>query len=302
MNYQKIIISLIVIIFSVFNITAQNDSTQQIVVTALFEYPIVPDDIEDWTERNNWLIENFWGQLDFDQKSVGQIQLNHAFKTWVVPMRFANKDVVLKATDKLLSKLSKNPALLYQFTKAAEDNLYSPTAEVWIDEVYVKFLKSISVNKKIDDIRKIRYKIQYEKLNNSLLGNTAKTFGFVERNGQNKKIDFGDKYVIIEFGHPDCTDCRIATIHLETDTQIGELIADGKLQVYYIIPDMDNDEWQRDVSDYPQSWIVGASDEVEDMYDIRLSPTFYVISPDKKILVKNAPIEEILQAIKELVK
>lgn len=290
------------ILISVSTIKAHDDTSQQIVVTALFEYPVVPESIEDWTERNNWLIENFWEPLDFNQKSVGQIQLNHAFKTWVVPMRFANKEVVLKTTDKLLSKLSKNPALLYQFTKAAEENLYSPTAEVWIDEVYLKFLKSISVNKKIDDIRKVRYKLQYEKLSNTLLGNTAKIFDFVERNGQKKEVYFNDKYTIIEFGHPDCTDCRIATIHLETDVQIAELIANGKLQVYYVIPDMDNEEWQMQVADYPQSWIVGASDEVEDIYDIRLSPTFYIMSPDKKIIAKNAPVEEVIQRIKELVK
>ena len=283
------------------NLNAQESQSQPITLSALFEYPTVPEDIEDWTERNNWLIENFWNNFNFKQKSVGQIQLNHAFKTWTVPMRFASKDIVMKTTDKLLSKLSKNPTMLYQFTKSAEETLYSPKSEIWIDEVYVKFIEAITKNKKIDEIRKVRYKDQLNKLNNSLVGNTMPDFSYIDRNGETTEFKPTAGFSIIEFGHPDCTDCKISKIHLESDVVIGRFINEGKIDMFYIIPDMDNEDWQNMVADYPVNWKVGASEDAEDIFDIRLSPTFYIIDSEKKIILKNAPVEEVIQTIKNLV-
>ena len=297
----KTLLITIMLLCAAGNISAQESETQQITLSALFEYPTVPEDIEDWTERNNWLVENFWNNFDFQQKSVGQIQLNHAFKTWTVPMRFANKDIVMKTTDKLLSKLSKNPPMLYQFTKSAEETLYSPKSEIWIDEVYVKFLEAITKNKKIDDIRKIRYKDQLNKLNNSLVGNVFPNFLYINRNGESTDFKPVADYSIIEFGHPDCIDCKISKMQLESDVVIGRLLNDGKIEIFYIIPDLDNDDWQNMVADYPVNWKVGASDDAEDIFDIRLSPTFYIIDSEKKIISKNAPVEEVIQTIKKLV-
>ena len=48
------------------NLNAQESQSQPITLSALFEYPTVPEDIEDWTERNNWLIENFWNNFNFN--------------------------------------------------------------------------------------------------------------------------------------------------------------------------------------------------------------------------------------------
>ena len=71
--------------------------------------------------------------------------------------------------------------------------------------------------------------------------------------------------------------------------------------MFYIIPDLDNEDWQNMVADYPVNWKVGASEDAEDIFDIRLSPTFYIIDSEKKIILKNAPVEEVIQTIKNLV-
>ena len=42
-------------------------------------------------------------------------------------------------------------------------------------------------------------------------------------------------------------------------------------------------------------------ENAEDIFDIRLSPTFYIIDSEKKIILKNAPVEEVIQTIKNLV-
>lgn len=302
--YKVILIFVSLLLYSVAEAQEESENLEQtqISLPPLFEYPSAPDEIEEWTERNNWLVENFWKDFDYEQKSVGQIQLDHAFKTWTLPMRFAQKEIVMKSVKNMLSSLSKNPTLLFQFTKSAEANLYSPNAEIWIDEVYVEFLTELVKNKKIKDIRKVRYQSQLDKLGKSLVSMNAPKFEFEDRNGKTILFSPEAKYTIIEFGHPDCADCQIAKVKLDTNFQLEQLAKDNKVLVYFIIPDKDNEHWQEQVADYPHFWTVGAAEDLDEIYDIRLSPTFYIIGPDRKIVAKNCPVEEVIDTVIQLAK
>lgn len=275
----------------------QDETSGPTILPPLFEYPVVPEDITDWKARNNWLVEHFWDNFDFKQKSVGQAQLNHAFKTFTVPMRFADAGVALKSIDKLISKLKKQPGLLLQFTMAAERSTYDPnTSEAIIDEIYLPFLKALAADKKLPNLRKARYAGQLKALDGCLVGDIMKSFEFDDRNGVRTCYNPTAEYTIIEFGDPTCSECRIMKLRMETDAVIKQAAADGKLKIMFIIPDADpdeGDEWRAEVIDYPHFWTVGAASDLEETVDLRYTPCIYVIGPDKKILSKNAGLEEI---------
>ena len=103
--------------------------------------------------------------MDFkNQGALNQAAVNDAVKVYSFPMQWADKVEVDKSLDKLLAQLQKNPTLLVQFTKAAEEALYGPRANMWIDEVYLKFLSTAMKNKKISKARKERYSRHIEQL------------------------------------------------------------------------------------------------------------------------------------------
>lgn len=270
---------------------------QQITLPPLFEYPTVPEEVEGWTERNNWLVENFWKDFDYKQESVGQIQLDHAFKTWSLPVRYAHRDVVIKSVKKMISSLNKNPTLLYQFTKAAESNLYSSEAEVWIDELYIAFLQPMVKHKKISEVRKARYKDQLTKLSNTLLGGSYPEFEYQTLSGEVVKFDNESKMTILEFGYPDCTECKLAKFALDSDPRIAQYVKEGKLLVSFIVPG-EQDEMQADMmSGYSKNWKIGFSEDVEDIYDLRISPSIYLIGADGSIIEKNADINDVIAKV-----
>lgn len=269
---------------------AQNEGP--IVLDPLFEYPIAPDELVSLTDRSNWLMRHFWDSFDFKSKAtVDQNALNHAFAVYIAPMPYADLKEVQESTAQLLKKIQKNPALLTQFTKAAEEALYGQRAKVWIDAVYMDYLKAYLGNKKIKDIRKVRYRRQLELLQNSQAGQRAKNFNFTKADGSAANYHPVSTPTVIEFGNPGCDDCRMSRLKMESDAKFSSMVEKGLVNVLFIIPDAE-EGWQKDVANYPQKWSVGTSDEVADIYDIRLSPTFYVIGKDGNIVAKNISVDK----------
>lgn len=272
-----------------------------LVLPPLFEYPVAPEEMP-WTERSNWLVEHFWDNFDFKQKSVGQSQLLHAFRTYIVPMHLADKDVAVKSVDALIKKIQKNPGMLLQFTQAAERTLYEPsTSELLIDEIYVKFLKAIVSNKKIPELRRARYASQLKSLENCLAGATMPSFGYADPEGKKASYQNTGVPTIIEFGDYDCSDCRITRLRLETDSDLQNLVTEGKARILFISPDMDPesvDEWRQAVSNYPKTWTVGFGESLEDELDLRVVPCLYVVDKTGKIVMKGASADDAREFVK----
>ena len=91
---------------------------------------------------------------------------------------------------------------------------------------------------------------------------------------------------IIIFGNPDCDDCRMGKLRMQSNVAFSKAVADGKVNVLFIIPDAE-EGWQSQLTDFPSNWTVGASDSVADIYDLREIPEVYVIGSDGKVVKKH---------------
>lgn len=277
-------------------------SAQEIIeIKPLFEYPVAPEELTTIDEKSNYLVEHFWDPLDFKAKtSVDQHALNDAFRVYTVPMRWADKNKTLVSTDKLIEKLSKNPILLTQFMKAAEENLYGPRAEVWIDEIYLKFLEAAVKNKKIPAARKKRYQDQLGILKSTAVGETAPGFNFTGTDGKDGRYFPMTTPTLVFFGDPTSSDWRMWRLKMETNTSLVKAIEKGQLNIIYIV-DSDLPGWNKEVASYPSTWTVGCAPDIRNTYDLRATPSVYLIGSDGKIILKNAVAETAVAKALELV-
>ncbi|MGN0236479.1 MAG: DUF5106 domain-containing protein [Lepagella sp.] len=267
----------------------------QIVISPLFEYPMAPDDMDGLQERSNYLMQHFWDKMDFKQKTaVDQNALNDAFRVYVAPMQFATAAEVNASVDKVITQISKNAVLSLQFAKAAEEALYGPRADVWNDEIYLKFIDNVLRCKQIKKERKARYEHVGKQLRGTLRGSMPPEFDYTEADGKVSHYHPNGVITVIEFGDPDCDDCRFSKLKMETNVRFSSLVERGKINVMFIVADPE-EEWQEKVKDYPVLWHVGASESVSDLYDLRKSPSVYVIDREGKVAVKNVGIETAMQ-------
>lgn len=74
---------------------------------------------------------------------------------------------------------------------------------------------------------------------------------------------------------------------------LNKLIEDGKLQVLCIYPGEYSKEWAEDARRYSDLWEIGASEDADTKYDLRLIPNIYILDKDKKIIMKNATLNDL---------
>ncbi len=285
------------------SLTAHTRVQAQIIVEPIFEYPTPPEDIENLNDRSSWLVTHFWDNMDLSADStVDQNALNHAFFIYTSAMQFADRDSALKSVDDLLKRIKGKPALTMQMVKAAEETLYGPRADIWSDEVYLPFLKAIVAENNVSQIRKERYARQLNLLQNTQPGKKAPAFRYRLANGHYKDFKADKPFTIIEFGDPECDDCAFAKLKLEMAADIQDLIEDKKLQILFIVPDVPVDEEEEmiaDLKDYPSAWTAGIGYGIEDAYDIRQTPSFYLLNSKGEIIIKNQDVMNTVDTLRE---
>lgn len=298
MKKRDIIIAMALLSLPMTGMAQSADNTRhdsQIVISPLFDYPMAPDDLDGLQERSNYLMQHFWDKMDFKLKaSVDQNALNDAFRVYVTPMQFASATEVNASVDKVIAQISKNAVLSLQFAKAAEEALYGPRADLWNDEIYLKFIDNVLRCKQIKKERKARYEHVGKQLRNTLRGSVPPEFDYTTADGKVSHYHPNGVITVIEFGDPDCDDCRFSKLKMETNVRFSSLVERGKINVMFIVSDPE-EGWEEKLKDYPTLWHVGASESVSDLYDLRKSPSVYVIDREGKIAVKNVGIETAMQ-------
>lgn len=288
------------LIFLLFILPWINLNSQVIEIDPLFEYPTAPEELLSLQDKSDYLVTHFWDQLDTKvNQPVNQIALNDAFKVYLTPMRFANQKNGMASIDKLISRINSNPTLLVQFVNAAGENLYGPRAEIWSDDIYLKFLDAAIKNKKISKNRKQRFQERADLLRSTNIGQEAPRFSFVNNEGDAESYFPMSTPTLIIFADPDDIDWRLYRLKMESNTTLNQAIDKGKLNIIFI-DTANNEDWVNSVSNYSRKWKIGKSDDISRIYDIRLTPSAYVIDSEGKIALKNRTVEESLNKALEL--
>ena len=78
-----------------------------------------------------------------------------------------------------------------------------------------------------------------------------------------------------------------------------EIQEKGVLRVLAVYPDEDENEWLLKSSQIPRGWIVGWNKQGDirskTLYEIRATPTMYLLDQQKKVILKDASLEQTIQ-------
>lgn len=263
-----------------------------------FPYPTPPESLTTLSQRTNYLVEHFWERCNLKSAFSSRAKLAEAFRDYVSFMPYASADTVHASIAELINGVKKGDKKnLLTLGEIAEATLYSDTAEVMSDELYLPFAKAVADNKKIPAASRARFDHQVRVLTNSMVGATAPAMAFETPGGDKSDLSkIESPYTLLFFNDPDCEDCALVKVRLAADFNTRQLIEKGILKIVSIYPDEPSEEWRDDCKSYPESWIIGASPEADDLFDMRHAPVMYFLDKDHKILTKNMLIDNVIDA------
>lgn len=285
--YTKLFFAAAMLLFAA-SVNAQSSS--------FFQLPVIPDSIKTLQDRSDYMVEHYWDFCDLDKSFSARDKMADAFDTYLSFMPYASVQAVYPSIDSFMAKVGKKPANALFIGELAEAKLYSDSAQFQSDELFCLFVKNIISNKKIDKTSKMRYQFLYDVLTKSAPGQLAPKFKYTDLQGQQKEFEVDSTKIgtILFFNNPDCDDCNMARLRLDTDIITRKLVEGGKMQIVSIYASEPNSEWIEKALDFPQSWLTVASEDVNDSYDLRITPMFYVVNPNGAILLKTVNVNDII--------
>lgn len=268
----------------------------------LFQYPEAPESLPTMEEKCNYVIEHFWDRCNINQAFSTRSKLQQAFNDFIQIVPYANAQVVHQSVDKLIDRVKKNGSQLLTLAEMAEGIMYSDTAHIVCDEVYYPFAKAVADSKKIKPADKARFVSHARILGGSQVNMVAPDFTYTAPDGSKHKFsEIPAGYVILFFNDPDCSDCAMARVRLSADYNISQFIKRGQLQFVSIYPGNPADEeWKIVAERLPKDWIVGACEDIDQIYDMRSKPTIYYLNTGHKILSKTMTADQLIAAFRDI--
>jgi len=267
-------------------------------VTAKFMHPEAPAMMADPYQRIEYLALHYWDYFDFaDTSYIPTPEISE--QAWVdyIDLLFRLPlDKAQAEMKKMMSKSALNSKKLFQyFTGLAEKYLYEPNSPARNEELYISVLEVMIQSTALNDTEKIRPQALLDWALKNRMGTKAADIQFVGITGQTSTLyKLNTAFILLFFNDPECTSCKEHIEMMRSSALIKRLLSEHKLCVLSMNSENDEEKWKANQTIYPSEWIIGyTSLAIKSIYDLKASPTLYLLDKNKTVLLKDATLLQI---------
>lgn len=192
----------------------------------------------------------------------------------------------------LLTKAEQNNATA-RFLLLADKYLHDPNSPYRNDERYLLFLQYAATHQLADYTTNPRYQKHYMMVQKNRVGHKATDFPYTTQAGEKGRLyQLQSRYILLFFHDPDCDECQYMKKQLENQ---HTHFAQKGVQVVAVYIDDKVEVWQK--AQYPSTWLSVYAPEIDkqDLYDIKALPTLYLLDSQKRVVLKDARVEQVMQ-------
>lgn len=262
-------------------------------VEPLFEYPKVPDQLTKVNMRSNYMVLHLWDECPLDKEAITNVaSFRETFSDFLSFFVLADYKEVEKGVKKFVDKVAKNKTNLDTVLGFVDAELFTPQSRHWSDDVYSIFAKALLDNRKVEKNTKEMLETNLKMLENSKLDTQLGNLTFVKpRDGKATLNDLTSEYVFVFFNSDGSVDDSIYKLRLNTDVSTNALIKNGNISIVSVYSGTTPDA---EMDGEPENWYVAKLDDMQQTYDMRVKPTLYILSKDKKIIAKSPSVSQVL--------
>lgn len=264
-----------------------------------YQYPQVPDNITDRHDRILFLATHFWDDgkaFDSTLFQTPKCMLDYLYLLDNLS-QFESKNVLERMIDNTVNSESLN-VILFWF----EHYLHDCRSPLYNDELFLTLADAV-LSSGVGEWAKIQMKSKIDILRRNRIGCPAEDFVYTTVNGEKRNLsDILSPLTLIFFHNPDCSLClRTESLLLKNDT-ITKLLNSKKMRILAMIPQ--NDSVICADHHYSETWDVGYDrDNIiysYRLYDIQMLPSLYLLDEEKKVIVKEADYNRLVDILRKL--
>lgn len=237
-----------------------------------FTVPEPPAMLTTQQQKAEYVATHYWDNFNFaDTSLISRADITEqAFADFVNILPHLSVPLLEKGVTAMMNKAAADSAMYAHFAELSEKYLYDPNSPMRNEDIYIAVLRNIVANTKLDDIHKVRPRYQLELALKNRVGNKALDFAYTtEKGGKAKLYTTQGDPLLLFFFRPDCPTCK------DIKEYVISRGIDKQVKILYVNPDTDT--------------------HLDTLYDLRASPTLYLLDKDKTVILKDAPIEKIEQ-------
>ena len=227
------------------------------------------------------------------------------FEQYVVELQSLPLSEAFRRQDSVMQDAERDSALWQQMTRLQEKFIFDPNSPYRNEELYIPVVDHMlnSPHATEQQLAYARWCAPRIVLNRP--GMTAADFRFTTPGGRthslHETIDsrpVRPRRTLLFFSNPGCPNCKEITEALSNSLLVQAMLEDGRLLVVNVYPDEDVQAWLDYLPNYPAAWVCGYdADQILNsgtLYWLRAIPSLYLLDEEKRVILKDAPLERIL--------
>ena len=278
----------------------------------------LPGMITDAQDMTDYVAEHFWDKLLDPERAypsdsllisgVNKDEVEQMFSNWISLLDRTSLRVAEKAISRVynmaLSCEQKDSSsnVFESITCLADKYLYDANSPARNEEYYLYFVRQMAKYKGYSPEIRARYAYYAENCSLNRLGTQAADFSFKDKTGKTHTLH-GIKapMTLLFFSNPGCEACLNIINMLKEEPVIAEMVSNGALAVLNIYIDEDLAGWKEYMPIYPEEWYNGFDPDLvirtDNLYNVRAIPSLYLLDQDKRVIMKDAPENRVIQQI-----
>ncbi|MBR5924490.1 MAG: DUF5106 domain-containing protein [Bacteroidales bacterium] len=276
----------------------------------------VPTAYTEPAERIEYLINHYWDEyfagsgrtdsariIGVPKARVEQALANYIAVLNEAPLPQAQKSVAHLFDQIAAKQVADTSQRVYlAMTETVARYLYDPNSPLRDEDLYLPFVQKMAESPLTKEEMRTAYRYEAQMCALNHRGSIAPDFIITLRGGiQVRMHSIKADRLILFFSNPGCQNCKEIIDALKSDKIVQEMVSYGQLAIANVYIDEDLKAWRDYMPIYPKEWLNGYDAahilREDQIYCIRAIPSLYLLDADKRILLKDAPLDRLLKAL-----
>lgn len=267
-----------------------------------FHLPEVPIMLHSPEARAQYISEHYWDNFGFADTAYIHLPdiTEQAIVNFMHLMQRVNQEVAEKSISILYAKAASYPAMLWHFWETMSRYWNDANSPLKNEGMFIMLCRQIEKHPQVEEALKQRVSYARRLAEKNRVGHLASDFVYTLSSGKQSRLSqIKADYTLLFFYDPDCDICTEIKNQMKQSSFLNRMLQSGMLKILTVYPDEDIALWRNRLTNMSDKWINAYDKEQvltrDLLYDLSSIPSFYLLDKEKRVLLKDADWNQVME-------